>query len=116
LRAWRGGNLEPFAAMNADAKVMELYPAPLSRAESEAFAEPVQQGIDDNGFGLYAAEVKAAGNFIGHIGLSRTEFAAPLHPGHRDRMAAVFRCVRPWICHGGCDGLPRPRILGPWPA
>lgn len=63
--------------MNADAKVMELYPAPLSRAEAEAFPERIQRGFDDNGFHLYAAEVKKAGEFIGYVGLSRTVFAAP---------------------------------------
>ena len=35
LRQWRAADREPFAVLNADPKVMEFYPAPLSRTESE---------------------------------------------------------------------------------
>src|SRR5262245_44772742 len=36
LRAWKDGDLEAFAEMNADRRVMEYFPALLSREESDA--------------------------------------------------------------------------------
>jgi len=39
LRDWREEDREPFAALNADPRVMEHYPAPLTRAESDAFID-----------------------------------------------------------------------------
>jgi hypothetical protein len=38
LRRWRTEDREPFAAMNADARVRQFYPALLTRAESDASA------------------------------------------------------------------------------
>ena len=38
LRAWRPGDREPFAALNGDPRVMEWFPATLSRRESDALA------------------------------------------------------------------------------
>jgi len=36
LRQWKDADLEPFAAMNADPKVMRYFPALLTKAESAA--------------------------------------------------------------------------------
>ena len=36
LRPWREADRAPFAALNADPEVMAHFPAPLSRAESDA--------------------------------------------------------------------------------
>lgn len=38
LRQWRTADLAPFAALNADRRVMEHFPAPLERAASDAMA------------------------------------------------------------------------------
>lgn len=38
LREWLPEDREPLAAMNADRRVMEFFPHPLSRAESDAFS------------------------------------------------------------------------------
>ncbi len=80
LRDWRDDDLEAFAAMNADKNVMEFYPAAYSRKQSDAFAERLQQSLDDNGFGLYAVEVKSTHNFIGYVGLAKAEFPAAFTP------------------------------------
>lgn len=80
LRDWRGDDLEPFAAMCADTDVMAYYPAVLSREEAYASAKWFQQSLDSVGFGLYAAETKVTGDFIGYVGLSRTQFDAPFTP------------------------------------
>lgn len=80
LRDWRDADLAPFAAMNADDKVMEHYPATLSRAQSDAFADRCKHFLAENGFGLYAVETKSARDFIGYVGFSRATFPAPFTP------------------------------------
>ena len=67
LRRWREEDREPFAAMNADLEVMLWYPAPLSRAESDAFVDRVEACFAEHGWGLWAVE--ADGHFIGYTGL-----------------------------------------------
>lgn len=80
LRDWSGDDLEPFAAMNADEKVMEYYPAIINREESDALAMRLQQDMDAVGFGLYAVEDKSTGNFIGYVGISEVRFPADFAP------------------------------------
>ena len=80
LRHWRDDDLEPFAAMNADEKVMEFYPAPYSRDQSDASATRFQKSLVENGFGLYAVEVKSTHDFIGYVGLAKVEFPAAFTP------------------------------------
>ena len=41
LRRWRAEDREPFAALNADAAVMEHFPSALTRQESDAFADRI---------------------------------------------------------------------------
>lgn len=36
LRQWCDGDLEPFARMNADPRVMEFFPSVLNREQSDA--------------------------------------------------------------------------------
>ena len=80
LRSWRDDDLEPFAAMNAHEKVMEFYPATYSRDESDAFAMRCRLGLEANGFGLFAVEVKSTRNFIGYVGLMKADFPAVFTP------------------------------------
>ena len=42
LRAWREEDQPAFAAMNADARVMEFFPAPLTDAESQALMDRIR--------------------------------------------------------------------------
>jgi len=72
LRRWREEDREPFAEMNADPAVMEHFPARLTRAESDAFVDRVEQGFADHGFGLWAVE--AGGELVGFTGLSVPRF------------------------------------------
>jgi 3-dehydroquinate dehydratase/shikimate dehydrogenase len=70
LRPWRLGDRDTFAALNADARVMEWFPATLIRDESDALADRIEQRMDKQGRGLWAVEVPAVADFIGFIGLS----------------------------------------------
>ncbi|MEV4219793.1 GNAT family N-acetyltransferase [Nonomuraea sp. NPDC049725] len=80
MRRWREADREPFAALNADPEVMEHFPATLSRAESDAFADKIEQRFDEHGYGLWALEVRESGEFIGFTGLALQTFDAPFLP------------------------------------
>jgi RimJ/RimL family protein N-acetyltransferase len=80
LRQWRPEDRKPFATLNADPVVMEFFPAPLTHAESDALAERVEQAIALRGWGLWAAELRDSGEFIGFIGLEEHASAMPYAP------------------------------------
>lgn len=80
LRAWRPDDKEPFAAMNADAAVMEHFSRPLTRAESDAFADRSAVALERDGHGLWAVEVDGGAPFIGFVGLAPPSFEAHFIP------------------------------------
>jgi ribosomal-protein-alanine N-acetyltransferase len=80
LRPWRDTDLEPFAAMCADPRVMEYFPALVSRAESDEIAVRVRRNLEELGYGLWALEVPGQAEFIGFTGLSRPRFEAHFTP------------------------------------
>lgn len=80
LRRWRDSDREPFARLNADPRVMEFFPKPLSTEESNAGVDRVEAHFEKHGFGLYAAERIEDGAFIGFIGLAIPGFTAPFTP------------------------------------
>lgn len=80
LRDWRDEDLAPFAAMNADPTVMEFFPRPLDRAESDAAVGRIREHFARHGFGLWAVEVPVAAEFIGFVGLSVPRFEAHFTP------------------------------------
>src|SRR5580693_10670855 len=70
MRRWREADREPFAALNADPEVMYYFPAPLDRAASDAMVDRIENLFLRQGFGLWALEVSATGEFIGFTGLN----------------------------------------------
>jgi len=80
LRQWRAADRAPFAAMNADPVVMAYFPAPLTRAESDAFADAIEAHHRVHGFGLWALELPGVAPFAGFVGLSVPGFTAPFTP------------------------------------
>ncbi|MEP6668633.1 MAG: GNAT family N-acetyltransferase [Chthoniobacter sp.] len=78
LRQWRDEDLEPFAAMNADAAVMEFFPKPLSPAESAEFLMSIRTRIEERGWGLWAVEVEGA--LAGFTGLNEPRFVTHFTP------------------------------------
>ena len=80
LREWTDADAEPFAALNADPRVMEFFPSALTRTESDAQMAAIRGFIRDHGYGLYAAEEKATGRFTGFIGLWPPSFEAHFTP------------------------------------
>jgi RimJ/RimL family protein N-acetyltransferase len=80
MRRWRESDREPFAALNADPEVMEHFPAPLSRQDSDQLVDRIEQRFDELGYGLWALEVRESGEFIGFTGLILQTFDAPFLP------------------------------------
>ena len=80
LREWLPEDREPLAAMNADRRVREFFPHPLSRAESDAFFDRIVAEWAESGQGLYAVERRGDGRLIGLTGLHRAAFEASFTP------------------------------------
>ena len=80
LRRWQSSDVEPFAKLNADPRVMEFFPATLSHAETEAMIATIEKRISQRGFGLWAAELKGPKAFVGLIGLNVPGYALPFSP------------------------------------
>ena len=80
LRRWRAADREPFARMNADPLVMEFFPARLSAEESNALVDRIETHFGEHGFGVWAAEIRATGEFIGFVGLNVPSFEAAFTP------------------------------------
>ena len=71
MRRWRDADRAPFAALNADPETMRYFPATLDRAASDAFVDLIEARFDEQGYGLWAMELVATGEFIGFTGLNR---------------------------------------------
>jgi len=101
LRRWRASDREPFAALNADPRVMEYFPAALSREESDALAARIESHFEQYGFGLWAVEIVDIAPFAGFIGLSVPRFEAHFTPGVEIgwRLAAEY-----WGCGYATEG------------
>src|SRR5579872_1963044 len=80
LRPWRESDLEPFAALNADPRVMEYFLARLSREESDQMVKKVQAKIEEQGYGWWAVSVPGVAEFIGFIGLNYADYLTHLPP------------------------------------
>lgn len=80
LRPWRDEDFAPFAALNADPQVMAHFPATLDRVESDVLAARCQSLIEAQGWGFWATEIKASGDFIGFVGLHRPIAELPFSP------------------------------------
>jgi len=80
LREWRPSDQKPFSQLNADPRVTEFLPAPLSPQESDRLVDQIQRHIQEHGFGLSAVELRQDHSFIGFIGLAVPSFQAKFTP------------------------------------
>lgn len=77
LRRWKDSDLEPWAAMNADPEVREHLGDLLTREQSDASVARFQAEFDERGYGWWAVEVLATGEFIGFAGLDQVDDGMP---------------------------------------
>jgi RimJ/RimL family protein N-acetyltransferase len=80
LRPWRDEDLEPYAALSADPRVMEYFTGTWSRALCAEHIARIQAHFAEHGFGLWAVELPGVAPFIGLTGLTTTRFEAPFTP------------------------------------
>lgn len=80
LRDWKEEDFSIFAELNQDKRVMEYFLKPLTVQESRAFYERIRKEIEECGYGLFAVEVKATGEFIGYVGLHHADFDTEFCP------------------------------------
>jgi RimJ/RimL family protein N-acetyltransferase len=77
LRRWSPEDLEPFAALNADPRVMAHFPSVLTRAESHTAAQRLAERAAEDGFGPLVLDVDGFG-FGGIVGLTVPRFELPV--------------------------------------
>jgi RimJ/RimL family protein N-acetyltransferase len=80
LRQWRSLDRTPFAELNADPRVMEFFPSPLTREQSDAMADRCEALISERGWGFWAVELRTSGSFIGFVGLHIPAAQLPFSP------------------------------------
>lgn len=92
LRSWKPGDLPLFIAMNRDEQVMRYFPSIMSDEDTCGFYNRIRDEFNERGWGLYAVEVKATGEFIGYVGLHEIGFEADFTPGVEIgwRLAAAY--------------------------
>ena len=66
--------------MNSDPRVMEFFPACLTREESDALVVLAEAHFETRGFGPFAAELRDTGEFAGFVGLMVPRFEAYFTP------------------------------------
>lgn len=95
LRQWRDEDLDGWAAMNADPLVREFWPGVLSREQAAVNLEGFRQVLAERGWGWWAVEVAATGEFIGMAGLDPVDEDAPV-----DGVEVGWRLARSAWGHG----------------
>ena len=69
LRQWQDSDTAPFIQMCANDEVMRYFLKTLDATEATVFLEHIRTDIEKRGWGLFAVELKATGEFIGFIEL-----------------------------------------------
>lgn len=80
FRNWKEEDLSDFAAMNADERVMEHFPATLTEEQSAASMLRMQEEYKKRGYTYFAVEERSSGLLIGFIGLFYQTFESPFNP------------------------------------
>ncbi|MCG7203902.1 GNAT family N-acetyltransferase [Streptomyces arenae] len=95
LRRWRDADLGPWAAMNADPEVREHLGDLLTREQSDASVARFRTEFDLRGYGWWAVEVRATGEFAGFAGLDDVDDGLPF-----TGVEIGWRLARPAWGHG----------------
>lgn len=95
MRGWRESDLAPWAAMNADPEVRRYLGPLLTSEQASAWVLNFQDELDRYGFGFWAMEVRASGEFIGFTGLRTLDEEMPF-----SGVELGWRLARPAWGHG----------------
>lgn len=80
LRQWCADDRAAFAALNADLQVMQYFPSTLTPEASSTFMDHCSLRIKERGWGLWAVELSATGEFMGFVGLEIPNYTLPFAP------------------------------------
>jgi RimJ/RimL family protein N-acetyltransferase len=95
MRGWRESDLAPWAVMNADPEVRRYLGPLLTTEQAAAWVLNFQDDLDRYGYGFWAVEVRASGEFIGFTGLGTVDEGMPF-----TGVEAGWRLTRPAWGHG----------------
>jgi RimJ/RimL family protein N-acetyltransferase len=95
MRGWWDSDLAPWAAMNADPEVRQYVGPLLTFEQAAAWVLNFQDDLDRHGFGFWAVEVRASGEFIGFAGLNTVDDEMPV-----TGVELGWRLARPAWGHG----------------
>ena len=95
MRGWRESDLAPWAAMNADPEVRQYLGPLLTFEQASAWVLNFQDDLDRYGFGFWAVEDRASGEFIGFTGLGTVDEEMPF-----TGVELGWRLARPAWGHG----------------
>ena len=73
LRDLQESDLPALIALNQDPEVMQYFPKPYSQAESLRLYQGIQDEVKAYGYSLWAVEEKSSQEFIGLVGLHRSD-------------------------------------------
>ena len=80
FRNWKEEDLEPFAALCANPKVMEYFPGTLDWTSSKASIDRFLSYFDQYGYTFYAVDLLHSQQFIGFIGFTYQTFESFFTP------------------------------------
>ena len=80
LRPWKNADLDAFAEMNADWRVMEHFGSTSSRKQRKTLMARIRRHFSQHGSGFWAVEVKGGDPFAGFVGLRKIAFDVHFSP------------------------------------
>jgi len=95
LRQWRDDDVLPWATMNADPVVREFFPQVMNYEQSAGSVAAFRAELAERGWGWWAVEVTATGEFIGFAGLDPVDEELPF-----GGVEVGWRLARPAWGHG----------------
>ena len=77
LRTWMAHDISSMALISSNPVVMEYFPSPQDRGETEQLINKINKQYERYGYTLYAVDTKNTGEFIGFVGLSHPSYEIP---------------------------------------
>jgi ribosomal-protein-alanine N-acetyltransferase len=100
-------DVEPLLAILGDPETMRWYPNPFDREGVIAWIDSARQSYQGNGFGLFAVEGRASGEFLGDCGPAIREVDGEAHVElgwhtRRDRWGQGIATEAGGVCRDWC--------------
>ncbi|NJB72913.1 RimJ/RimL family protein N-acetyltransferase [Saonia flava] len=80
FRNWNETDLTEFSKLNADMKVMEHFPKPLTKNQTAKLIQRFKNHYEKNGHTYFATDILESGELIGFIGLAFQDYKTDFTP------------------------------------